>query len=177
MVQKNNDLINLTSKNGFTLLNRFAREGCRDFSKIDYLVSHGAGVNIAANNWFTPLFYVSELCETDAANLLLSHGANINAKDNEGLTPLHYSVFNYGMVKLLVDKGAEINTKDTEGVTPLMDAVGLGSYETVNYLISKGADINVKDNGGKGLIQYLNEREEDSDKIKIKNLLNSKGLK
>ncbi|PIO01245.1 hypothetical protein COT60_01450, partial [Candidatus Pacearchaeota archaeon CG09_land_8_20_14_0_10_30_9] len=100
-----------------------------------------------------------------------------NAKDNEGLTPLHYSVFNYGMVKLLVDKGAEINTKDTEGVTPLMDAVGLGSYETVNYLISKGADINVKDNGGKGLIQYLNEREEDSDKIKIKNLLNSKGLK
>ncbi|PIN71056.1 hypothetical protein CO153_01475 [Candidatus Pacearchaeota archaeon CG_4_9_14_3_um_filter_30_11] len=88
MVQKNNDLINLTSKNGFTLLNRFAREGCRDFSKIDYLVSHGAGVNIAANNWFTPLFYVSELCGTEVASFLLSYGAKINQRDEERFTPL-----------------------------------------------------------------------------------------
>jgi len=177
MVKENNNLINLTDKEGVTILYLFALNDCREFSKMSYLVLRGAEVNTKSKYGSTTLHWIADKCETDAANLLLSHGANINAKDNEGLTPLHYSVFNYGMVKLLVDKGAEINTKDTEGVTPLMDAVGLGSYETVNYLISKGADINVKDNGGKGLIQYLNEREEDSDKIKIKNLLNSKGLK
>ena len=177
MVKENNNLINLTDKEGVTILYLFALHDCREFSKMSYLVLRGAEVNTESKYGSTILHWIADRCETDAANLLLSHGANINAKDNEGLTPLHYSVFNYGMVKLLVDKGAEINTKDTEGVTPLMDAVGWGSYEIVNYLISKGADINVKDNGGKGLIQYLNEREEDSDKIKIKNLLNSKGLK
>ena len=95
MVKENNNLINLTDKEGVTILYLFALHDCREFSKMSYLVLRGAEVNTESKYGSTILHWIADRCETDAANLLLSHGANINAKDNEGLTPLHYSVFNY----------------------------------------------------------------------------------
>jgi len=134
-------------------------------------------INLQWKEKGTILNFAIDEKDFEGIKYLIENGADPNIKDYNGQSSLQKAAYYSDLetIKYLVEHGADVNSKGNNGETPLMGAVKLGSYESTNYLISKGADINAKDNQGKGLIQYLNERKDDSDKVKIKNLLDSEG--
>jgi len=153
MVQNNNSLINLTLGSKESLLMLMFYVNCDEdkISKIKYLISHGADVNIKNSDGYTSLMLSSDNCEVDEAKLLLSYGAKINEKDNDGWTPLTYAV----------------------------GSANSGRYDIVKYLLDNGADINVKTNEGNSLLYILDINDQTalvSEKNQIRTLLNSKGL-
>jgi ankyrin repeat protein len=58
---------------------------------VKLLVSHGAGVNLAAEDGSTPLMLAAMNEKQDVVDYLLSKGAKADAKDAKGLTALDYA--------------------------------------------------------------------------------------
>jgi len=72
-----------------TALQRACKKGLVDMAK--EFIEHGADVNKAGHDGFSPLHTAVAVSSVECMKLLLREGANIEAKDDKGLTPLFYA--------------------------------------------------------------------------------------
>ena len=89
--------------------------GRRDLTWTNYLVQHGARLDLADNTGRTPLMLAVEKRFPEAVELLLTKRANPNQTNDSGETPLIRAVQLGDMdsVRLLLAGGADPNRKDT----------------------------------------------------------------
>jgi len=121
---------------GWTPLLHAAEE--RRAAIVQYLLMHGAEVNIKAGLGQTPLMEAID-------GALFQHGSE--GDRNETL-------------RVLLKHGADINLQGERGWTPLMRAVFQGDASLVQWLIEKGADRSIADHDGKTALNYAEERGE-----------------
>ncbi len=138
-------------------VNGICRNGCAPLHHIchprmaEFLIAHGAAVNMKDKDGKTPLFHaVLNSYTEDLVKLLRTHGADMNAQDNKGLTCLHTAVIRKSecIVKYLIESGAEMNIKDKSGHTPLYYANDIWERQNeaegkifVDLLKSKGGTL------------------------------------
>lgn len=116
-------------------------------SIINWLMAHGADVNVANNSGITPLMYA---CGSDAREMenvligLLESGADVLARDGNGKTALHYCAMSRGQssarnaADLLFSFGKiDVNVPDNNGKTALDIATDNNHEELVKYLLTK----------------------------------------
>lgn len=123
-----------------TALTKSTRHG---LAMVKTLVEHGANVNHANNNGFTPLSYAAETPRIPGVvEFLIERGANVNRRDEQGWTALlRASNCNVpSHVQLLVKSGADVNLGSNNGRTPLKCASEEGDVATVLLLLEHGAN-------------------------------------
>jgi ankyrin repeat protein len=128
---------------GTTPLLRAAK--AMDAAAIDFLLKHGANINLPNTRGMTPIVAAAGVGSVDAdtrgwyttedvqqrsiasIDLLLKAGGDINATEPQrGQTLLHGAAF-WGwneVVKYLVERGAKLDAKDNRGFTPIDSALG-----------------------------------------------------
>ncbi|MDR0740187.1 MAG: ankyrin repeat domain-containing protein [Puniceicoccales bacterium] len=84
---------------------------------IQFLLDHGADIEIAEGQEWTALHVAVAHNNTEVVKLLLERGANANAKDENGLTPLYFAWVqgNSEITELLIDNGVEIDNQPDVG--------------------------------------------------------------
>jgi ankyrin repeat protein len=80
-----------------------------DANVVEYLINHGADVNIRDNHGYTALIWASRFGHIDIVRQLLDAGADVNASDDEGETALAWAKWNNNtaIIELLKSKGAK----------------------------------------------------------------------
>lgn len=117
--------VNARNKWGSTALWSAATAGRGDL--VDFLLRHGAELEIRDSSGRTVLMFVTKLgFFDDMVVQLLAHWAEVNAQDLEGRTALMYAAHSAwrSVIDALIDGGAEINLQDLRGRTALMYAAG-----------------------------------------------------
>ena len=153
--------INIDAKNlkGLTALIFAILYGKDDVAKV--LVDHGADVNLAKNDGWTPLMSAALHGHMTIAQTLLSAPEiRIDAKSANGGTALMAAAF-YGkadIAKVLIDHRADVNAADNKGWTPLMHAAQQGHRETVEALLDKHADIKHTDKDGMTVFDIIERK-------------------
>ncbi|CAC5382512.1 unnamed protein product [Mytilus coruscus] len=143
-------IINVTSKNGWTLLMHACSKGYDDI--VRFLINEKAcihtetydgqsAIRIACNR-ISPFEGIVEL--------LLKNGVNPNASFDDGWTLLSYACLhgNIKIVELLLNAGADVNLVNENGDTPLTSSVVFGHLEVMKLLVEKGATLNIPDKHG-----------------------------
>jgi ankyrin repeat protein len=97
----------------------------------EFLLSHGARVDLTDDRGRAALHYASGLGHLEVADLLIAHGANVNIQERWGETPLHWAALegHLNMVKLLLGKGADANLADNKGETAAFWAMHQGHHD------------------------------------------------
>ena len=87
----------------------------------EYLVEHGANVNLTDFYGDTPLHVAAREGHMPLAEYLVEHGADVNIKNERGETPLDEALERKDkkIVKFFVEHGADVNLTDFYGDTPL----------------------------------------------------------
>ncbi|XP_018569762.1 uncharacterized protein LOC108909819 [Anoplophora glabripennis] len=116
----------------------------------DYLMEHGADINVKDNDGNTVLHLAAEFGRLDTVKYLLAQGATVDVRNNNGWTVLHLSAGydRLNAVKCFVEHGADVNAKDNDDNTALHLAVKYGGLDTVHYLVKQGATVNGRNNKG-----------------------------
>lgn len=131
--------INAVDAKGKTVLNSVVHYNPE---AAEFLITHGADVNIADHNKHTPLHMVTIGMHNilPTVNLLVEHDADVNVVDEDGDTPLHCAASHnkQGMMELLIKANCDMNIVNNLGETPAFTALRCG-YD--NQLLL--------DNGGK----------------------------
>ncbi|WP_276359885.1 ankyrin repeat domain-containing protein [Daejeonella sp. H1SJ63] len=136
ILEKDPDLINTFSDDGFTALSLSAYFGNEDVTR--YLLLNGANPNIPSQNGFHvyPLHSAVASDYTMLAKMLLEAGADINVSQQSGATPLHSAAHN-GNIELLIvllEAGADVNATMDDGKTPADKAFEKGFFEIAKIL-------------------------------------------
>ena len=124
----------------------------------DYLLNHGADVNIRDNYGNIPLTYCSSITgHADIAELLLQHGADVNIQNEVGATALMCSCVEgfIDIVELVLRYDADVNIRNnTNGMTALMDSCRIKNADIniVELLLKHDADVDVQDNDGQTVL-------------------------
>lgn len=132
-------VINMRTKNGYTLLMFAVYYGAYNFAK--YLLEHGADVNIKSNDGYTILHYLVSSSMTvrreKLLSLLIEYNANIEEKTPEGLTPFLLAAGSDGedYIEVLHKAGADINVKTQNDESALLYAFINDSPNVVAYLV------------------------------------------
>jgi ankyrin repeat protein len=114
---------------------------------IDFLLRHGANVNLQNHQGYTPLMLAVSAAQASDETLdaLIGAKANINIRDHHGDTALIHAAKNFpadlSALERLVKAGADLNLKNNAGETALTESGNLGHNEVVAYLQDKGAQI------------------------------------
>lgn len=159
------DMINFRNPNGYTYLYlEIARQpypfikpiedAAHKFKFKEFLVQHGADVNIPDNEGQTPLHVAVENGDKENILFLLEHKADINNPDNIGNTPLFYAK-TPEIAELLLKSGADINAENKRGenvLHPTRDAA------MVKVFAKYGANFNAKSEYGRTPLQALIHR-------------------
>ena len=139
---------------GYTVLHDAVVEGPPKI--VDYLLTHGAEVNVANEYGDTPLDEATAFDKTETIALLQQAGATqgegfrIKAAptatgDHPPANTLNAELHtaaregNTEEVERLLDRGVNIEAKDNMGWTPLLLAAQEGNTETVELLLDRGA--------------------------------------
>ncbi|KAK4447196.1 ankyrin repeat-containing domain protein [Podospora aff. communis PSN243] len=114
------------------------------FAKL--LINHGANVNHANKDGFSPLMVATETGNTEIVALLLEKGANINhvATGASPHSAIHLAAANsksQAVFRLLVENGADVHLVGPMMRTPLMTAASQGRPDAVQCLIDRGANL------------------------------------
>jgi ankyrin repeat protein len=106
------------------------------------LLHHGANVNLADWQKYTPLHYAILRGHRACVKVLLEAGADVNARTLGNFTPLHLAAKRGrdDTTLLLLDFGAKVNAK-AKSSTPLHEAVKACNSSTVKILLDYGADV------------------------------------
>ncbi|HEV2600800.1 MAG TPA: ankyrin repeat domain-containing protein [Candidatus Babeliales bacterium] len=132
-----------------------AAAALRDLRIIEYLVKHGARINVAAGySETTPLMEAAKLGLLNVVQFLVRHGADVHAYDDKHRTALMYAVIGsehgfreseyIAVIKLLKEAGLSIEDPDKYEVTPLMIAAMDGNLNMVQFLLQEGATFDVE---------------------------------
>jgi ankyrin repeat protein len=116
----------------------------RHIACMDYLLSNGANIDIAANG-VTPLMATTVHNSPKSMELLLKWGANMELVDENHCTALARSARNKRSANMVVllEAGAKPSYPDEELQTqPLVLAVANGDMEQVKLLLAHGANAN-----------------------------------
>jgi len=155
--------VNLKEKHGgFTPL-MVAATRCRA-STVEFLIKHGANVNVRNNFGWTALMMASDDGRKEIMELFISSGADMNVRSKKrGETALIRAAFNAlifcedgdkftvkrrDALELLLKRGADVNIVNSYGEPALLYAVKRGNVNISELLIKNGADVSIKDNGG-----------------------------
>ena len=92
----------------------------------------------------TPLHWVVQRNDLDAADRLIRAGASVKAVNRYGITPLQVAALNGStpMIERLLAAGADPNTATPDGETVLMTAARAGDVDAVKALLARGANVN-----------------------------------
>lgn len=114
---------------------------------IRVLVEHGANVNHADSQGWTPLLAALSQNQTATAQYLITNGANIDVQLRNGRSALMVAAErgNAELVQLLIEKGASINHTDEGGEHALLEATIAGRTDVVSLLVKKGAALDLQD--------------------------------
>ena len=77
------------------------------------LLQHGADVDAATKDSYTPLHIAAKEGQDEVASVLIEHGASPTATTKRGFTPLHLAA-KYGnmkVAKLLIQKDAPVDAQ------------------------------------------------------------------
>jgi len=157
----------------------------------DFLVSHGAVLELHEAAAAGDLARVKELLEKDAAlarsyspdgfpvvalaavfgnfevaKYLHAKGADINAAatNGSGYNALTGAVTSghTEIVKWLLENGAEANYRYSNNYSPLLNAAANGHLEILKLLQAHGADLHAKTSDGKNALAYAEERKHEA---------------
>jgi ankyrin repeat protein/mannitol/fructose-specific phosphotransferase system IIA component (Ntr-type) len=131
--------VNVKGMYGCTPLH-WAVDRCESLEVVQYLVAHGADINMEDNDGDTPLVRAASHGSLDVVQYLVSLGADVNAK---GTKPINAAAShgNWEIVKYLVEKGADVNVVAGYSETPLHFAIDADNLEIVQYLLDNGASV------------------------------------
>lgn len=177
--------INRQSENGYTSLmwacNYSSKPEYAEVAK--YLISAGAGVNIAAVDGTTALLEAVEDSE-ELTKLLIEKGADLKAIRNDGRGVFTGCIFGILMgsvdielAEFILSKGANVNeaatSGDIEGWAPIHYAVSNGHEDLVSFLVKNCANVNAKTKRGKTPLSLA----ESNDYSTISEILKNAGAK
>ncbi len=119
----NADNINFVDDGGATLLNLAVASGDADSEMVQFLVDHGALVDVpSGTEKWTALHFAAYTLRRDLVQVLLNAGADANAEDSSGDTPLSKAVMapdpKVFLVHLLLQYGADPDRKSKGGASP-----------------------------------------------------------
>lgn len=109
----------------------------KQYDLIKMMVKHGADLNLASGNGFTPLNVAVSEGEWKMADLLISLGAGI--KGDKSI--VEKSLKNSRYLQKVLELGAPVNVVNDKGFSPLQVAVVNGNYEAVWLLLKYSASI------------------------------------
>ncbi len=113
-----------------------------DEELVEWLVEHGADVNKATEDGYTPLIVALGLGNENLVHYFVEHGADVNKVTENEKSPLSFA-FRSGDLNLfyyLIENGAKIDNE--VGASILLRSILNSNEEFVKYLIAHGADIN-----------------------------------
>nr|AAD33043.1 alpha-latrocrustotoxin precursor [Latrodectus tredecimguttatus] len=158
LLAKNNGLLNVPDKNGYTPLHIASERKNNDFVK--FLLEKGADVNVRTfANELTPLHLAARQDFTIIVKTLMEkRGIDVNAKERAGFTPLHLSITSNSRAArtLINETPAGINIKSNSGLTPLHLAVLQNNLSAAKVLVksNKKVKLNEMDNNGMTPLHY-----------------------
>jgi FOG: Ankyrin repeat len=136
LLEKQNNLLNLHSNDGFTPLSLAAYFNQSEI--FIFLLENGASPNLQATNAsrVNALHSVIAKDNLELCKLLFQHGADPNIPQIQNVTALHSATHrgNIDLVKLLVSNGANINSKMDNGDTAYSIAVKEKRADIIKYL-------------------------------------------
>lgn len=129
-------------------LTKAAYHGRQDVAR--YLLTHGAHVNSADSEGWTPLTQAAFTREVELIRILAEHGADINQIGGGGMPGLIRAarMGHLEVVKCLADLGADLSVPDSDGLSALMWAAYFDNLDVVRYLLSRGVDANAANSDG-----------------------------
>lgn len=144
---------------------------------VEYLIAHGADINLRGNAGETPLMTAAQSGKLDIVELLVQKGADVNAvAAMVGWSPLSEAAYSghYDIVNYLIGKGADVKVQASAAYiraaagmglqmkenTPQAQSVGIHNPEKITFeyiaildlLVSKGANINAVDQNGQNAL-------------------------
>lgn len=142
--------VNHRDQYGRTVLLLAAEQGDPDL--IDFLVDHGANLNVTDHDGRGALHYSIHAKRFDNAFHLITHyHLDPNRQDKNGVTPVFWAA-EYGenaLIDMLVHHGADLGHVDHHGNGVLAYAVRLKQHETARHLLAvHGVDPNAADREG-----------------------------
>lgn len=142
--------VNHRDKYGATVLLVAAERGDPDL--IDFLVDHGANVNVTDHDGRGALHYSIRAKRFDNACHLITHyHLDPNQQDENGVTPVFWAA-EYGenaLIDMLVHHGADLRHTDHHGNGVLAYAVRSKQHQTARHLLAAhGVDPNAADRDG-----------------------------
>ncbi len=123
-----------------------------DREMIELLLAHGADVDAADFDGFTPLHLAAAADRAEIAEALIAAGANVEARDRVNFTPLLATAAatetTARTATLLIGAGAKVNVQTDAGWTPLHYAARRGHVDIVQRLLDRDADTTIKTKQG-----------------------------
>lgn len=140
------DIGHYSLRKGETLLTQAAQCQHGGVQMANFLLGHGANIEIVDNLEATPLITAAKHGDLQMAKFLIEHNANIEAHDIFGRTPLSYAVNpqdlyfsnSSSLTVLLLQQGAAADTQDGLGFTPLHHAISSEGEDVKRQIESGG---------------------------------------
>lgn len=136
--------INQIDENEFTPLHWAVNQGQKEM--VEYLLLHGADINLTINEGPTVLDLACMRKELDIAKLLIVQ-PEINKTCQSALC-IAAGIGDYQMTALLIEFGFDLNGSNCSGYSPVHWATQERHLDILRLLIESGADPNLPDNDG-----------------------------